>query len=104
MGAVDILELNTTEERFNVNTKSLSDITLSCPMDFAKFPFDDQTCFFEMILDEILDANLTLRTRDAALHMFGERFKPSEQSYGYKVWATRHIDEIENHIVHHMCR
>ena len=26
MGAVDILELNTTEERFNVNTKSLSDI------------------------------------------------------------------------------
>ena len=43
MGSVNILELNTTEERFN--TKSLSDITLSCPMDFAKFPFDDQTCF-----------------------------------------------------------
>ena len=87
MGAVDILELNTTEERFNVNSKSLSDITLSCPMDFAKFPFDHQTCFFEMILDEILDANLTLRTQNAALHMFGEGFKPSEQSYGYEVCA-----------------
>ena len=87
MGAVDILELNTTEDRFNVNTKSLSDITLSCPMSFAKFPFDDQTCVFEMILDEVLDANLTLRTQKAALtfQMFGGAFKPSEQSYEYEV-------------------
>ena len=87
MGAVDILELNTTEDRFNVNTKSLQDITLSCPMNFAKFPFDDQTCDFEMILDEVLDANLTLCTHKAALafQMFGEGFKPSEQSYEYEV-------------------
>ena len=51
MGAIDILELNSTEDRFNVNTKSFLDITISCLMNFAKFPFDNQKCTFKMILD-----------------------------------------------------
>ena len=85
-GALDILELNTTAG-FNVNRKSISDITISCPMNFAKFPFDDQKCAFRMILDENLDSNVTLRTKHIALafQMFGPGFKPSEQSYRYKV-------------------
>ena len=85
-GALDILELNTTAG-FNVNRKSISDITISCPMNFAKFPFDDQKCAFRMILDETLDFNVTLRTKKIALpfQMFGHGFKPSEQSYRYKV-------------------
>lgn len=87
MGAIDILELNSTEDRFNVNTKSFLDITISCPMNFAKFPFDNQKCTFKMILDEILDPHLTLHTQNIAL-MFGDGFKSSEQSYEYEVWAV----------------
>ena len=85
-GALDILELNKTVG-FNLNRKSISDITISCPMNFAKFPFDDQKCAFRMILDETLDSNVTLRTKKIALpyQMFGHGFKPSEQSYRYKV-------------------
>ena len=84
MGAIDILELNSTEDRFNVNTKSFLDITISCPMNFVKFPFDNQKCTFKMILDEILDPHLTLRTQNIAL-MFADGFKSSEQSYEYEV-------------------
>ena len=56
-------------------------------MDFAKFPFDNQKCTFKMILDEILDPQLTLHTQSIAL-MLGDGFKSSEQSYEYEVWAV----------------
>ena len=60
-GAVQILELS-RDATNNVVSKTTSDITLGCPMDFAKFPFDQQSCKFEMILDEVLNGNLTIYT------------------------------------------
>ena len=82
-----ILELDSEKsilgDSINVLLKSISNIYLRCPMYFAKFPFDDQSCIFEMVLDEVLHPNLSLYTDQAAIT---ERdFQPSEQSYNYKV-------------------
>ena len=82
-----ILELDSEKiilkEPVNVLFKSISNIYLRCPMYFAKFPFDDQSCIFEMVLDEVLHVNMTLHTQIAAIT---ERdFHPSEQSYNYEV-------------------
>ena len=82
-----ILELDTErvilKDPVNVLFKSISNIYLRCPMYFAKFPFDDQSCIFEMVLDEVLHVNMTLHTLAAAIT---ERdFHPSEQSYDYEV-------------------
>ena len=67
--------------------KTTSDITLSCPMDFAKFPFDQQSCKFEMILDEVLNGNLTIYTGYVVFtaQAVRQKFEPSEFSYDYKV-------------------
>ena len=86
-GAVQILELNKEDEFNNVFAKTTSDITLSCPMDFRKFPFDQQQCTFEMILDEVLNGNMTIYTGVVMFtaQVVQEKFEPSEFSYEYKV-------------------
>ena len=82
-----ILELDAEKailgEPVNVLLKTLSNIHLRCPMYFAKFPFDDQSCIFEMVLDEVLHKNMTLYTDKAQLAF--SNLQPSEQSYDYKV-------------------
>ena len=76
-----ILEI--LREPVNVLLKYQANIYLRCPMYFAKFPFDDQSCLFEMVLDEVLHVNMTLYTKKAAIT--SRHFQPSEQSYDYKV-------------------
>ena len=88
-GELQIFELNKNEVK-NVNNnmaKTTSDITLGCPMDFAKFPFDQQSCIFEMILDEVLNGNLTIYTGYVMFvaQAVQKKFEPSEGSYDYKV-------------------
>ena len=50
-------------------------------MYFVKFPFDDHSCIFEMLLDEVLHVNMTLSTEEASLRIV----QASEQSYEYEV-------------------
>ena len=84
------MELNRDEvNKVNNNmAKTTSDITLSCPMDFAKFPFDQQNCIFEMILDEVLNGNVTIYTGFVMFtaEAVQQKFEPSEFSYDYKVY------------------
>ena len=85
-GALQLLELSRNATK-NVIAKTTSDITLSCPMDFSKFPFDQQSCKFEMILDEVLNGNLTIQTGVVMFtaQIVQQKFEPSEFSYDYKV-------------------
>ena len=85
-GALQLLELSRNATK-NVIAKTTSDITLSCPMDFSKFPFDQQSCKFEMILDEVLNGNLTIQTGAVMFtaQIVQQKFEPSEFSYDYKV-------------------
>ena len=85
-GALQLLELSRNATK-NVIAKTTSDITLSCPMDFSKFPFDQQSCKFEMILDEVLNGNLTIQTGAVMFtaQVVQQKFEPSEFSYDYKV-------------------
>ena len=85
-GALKILELN-RDGYHNVIVKTTKDITVSCPMDFAKFPFDQQNCTVEMILDEVLHGNVTIVTGDVMFtsQLVQQKFTPSEFSYDYKV-------------------
>ena len=88
-GAIQIFELNQDEVN-NVSknmAKTTSDMTLSCPMDFAKFPFDQQNCKLKMILDEVLNGNVTIYTRFVMFtsEAVEQKFEPSEFSYDYKV-------------------
>ena len=97
-GALQICELNRDEVN-NVNknmAKTTSDITLSCPMDFAKFPFDQQSCIFEMILDEVLNGNLTIYTGEVMFtaQIVQQKFEPSEFSYDYKVQEQSFVQHI----------
>ena len=56
-------------------------------MDFAKFPFDQQNCTVEMILDEVLHGNVTIVTGAVMFtsQLVHQKFTPSEFSYDYKV-------------------
>ena len=85
-GSLKIIELN-GDELHNVIAKTTKDITVSCPMDFAKFPFDRQNCSVEMILDEVLHGNVTIVTGDVMFtsQLVKQKFTPSEFSYDYKV-------------------
>ena len=57
-------------------------------MDFVKFPFDQQDCIFEMILDEGLNGNVTIYTHYVmfTMDLVKQDFTPSEFSYDYKVY------------------
>ena len=94
-GALQILELSRNAPT-NVITKTTSDVTLSCPMDFAKFPFDQQSCIFEMILDEVLNGNLTIYTGEVMFtaQIVQQKFEPSEFSYDYKVQEQSFVQHI----------
>ena len=86
-GPLQTLELNQNKSH-NVIAKLTYDITLSCPMDFVKFPFDQQDCIFEMILDEGLNGNVTIYTHHVmfTMDLVKQDFTPSEFSYDYKVY------------------
>ena len=59
-------------------------------MDFVKFPFDQQDCIFEMILDEGLNGNVTIYTHHVmfTMDLVKQDFTPSEFSYDYKVYKN----------------
>ena len=64
------------QENHTVTFFPKADITVGCPMDFSSFPFDRQTCVFEM---EILQ-------RDIALNNLGTRLKNSSaEILGYRM-------------------
>ena len=88
-GPLQTLELDQNKSH-NVIAKLTYDITLSCPMDFVKFPFDQQDCIFEMILDEGLNGNVTIYTHHVmfTMDLVKQDFTPSEFSYDYKVYGN----------------
>ena len=88
-GPLQTLELDQNKSH-NVIAKLTYDITLSCPMDFVKFPFDQQDCIFEMILDEGLNGNVTIYTHHVmfTMDLVKQDFTPSEFSYDYKVYKN----------------
>ena len=104
-GAIQIFELNRDEVN-NVSknmAKTTSDMTLSCPMDFAKFPFDQQNCKLKMILDEVLNGNVTIYTGYVMFtsEAVEQKFEPSEFSYDYKVEQKPNFAQ---HIFYHFFR
>ena len=64
------------QENHTVTFYPKADVTVGCPMDFSSFPFDHQTCLFEM---EILE-------RDIALNNLGARLENSSaEILGYRM-------------------
>ena len=60
------------QENHTVTFSPKADITIGCPMDFSSFPFDRQTCMFEMGIQRgIALNNLGVLLKNSSAEIFG---------------------------------
>ena len=64
------------QENHTVTFYPKADFTIGCPMDFSSFPFDRQTCAFEMeIQRDIALSNLGARLKNSSAEILGFRMQ-----------------------------
>ena len=69
---------------------SEAEVTVSCPMRFAWFPFDKQTCWiniFELNLEPIEQFRLLVHG-DTAFGSYYDNFQPAIREYDYKIMSS----------------
>ena len=74
------------QESHTVTFFGRADVTIGCPMDFSYFPFDQQTCVFEM--------GLLYQEKDISLSNLGAHLKNSE-ILDYKIQVKYEAFEVK---------